>query len=234
MARCIDPAGGAAHLQARLLHHVSDAFREDPVRILRVARFAARFHDLGFRVAPATLELMRAMVAAGEAASLVPERVWQETASALAEPRPDVFFEVLRDCGALRVVFPEVDALFGVPQPAQWHPEIDTGVHVLTVPHGRLRGCPSAPRCVSPCSSTISARERHPRPNCPGTWAMNCAASISCRSYAGASRCPTGSATWPSPWPAIMACAIGRWSFGRRPPGPPGESRCVPSWQPGY
>ncbi|MEO7385926.1 MAG: multifunctional CCA addition/repair protein [Gammaproteobacteria bacterium] len=126
----IDPAGGQAHLTARLLHHVSDAFREDPVRILRVARFAARLHELGFRVAPATLELMRAMVTAGEAAALVPERVWQETASALAEPRPDIYLQVLRDCGALAVVFPEVDALFGVPQPATWHPEIDTGVHV--------------------------------------------------------------------------------------------------------
>jgi tRNA nucleotidyltransferase (CCA-adding enzyme) len=128
--RIIDPAGGRAHLEARLLHHVSDAFREDPVRILRVARFAARLHDLGFRVAPATQALMRAMVGAGEAAALVPERVWQETASALAEPRPDVFIQVLRDCGALAVVFPEVDALYGVPQPANWHPEIDTGVHV--------------------------------------------------------------------------------------------------------
>jgi tRNA nucleotidyltransferase (CCA-adding enzyme) len=128
--RIIDPAGGRAHLEARLLHHVSDAFREDPVRILRVARFAARLHDLGFRVAPATQALMRAMVGAGEAAALVPERVWQETASALAEPRPDVFIQVLRDCGALAVVFPEVDALYGVPQPADWHPEIDTGVHV--------------------------------------------------------------------------------------------------------
>jgi tRNA nucleotidyltransferase (CCA-adding enzyme) len=127
----LDPAGGRAHLQARLLHHVSDTFREDPVRILRVARFAARFHDLGFRVADATQSLMREMVQAGEVASLVPERVWQETASALAEPRPDIYIQVLRDCGALAVIFPEVDALFGVPQPAKWHPEIDTGVHVM-------------------------------------------------------------------------------------------------------
>jgi len=137
----IDPVGGRAHLEARLLHHVSDAFREDPVRILRVARFAARFHELGFRVAPATLALMRSMVAAGEASALVPERVWQETASALGEPRPDVFIQVLRDCGALAVVFPEVDALFGVPQPPQWHPEIDTGVHVgLCLHQAALRG----------------------------------------------------------------------------------------------
>jgi len=127
----LDPMGGQAHLRARLLHHVSDAFREDPVRILRVARFAARFHPLGFQVAPATLALMHSMVRAGDVATLVPERVWQETASALAEPRPDVYLQVLRDCGALAVIFPEIDALFGVPQPAQWHPEIDTGVHVL-------------------------------------------------------------------------------------------------------
>lgn len=127
----VDPWGGRAHLDDRLLHHVSDAFREDPVRILRVARFAARFHDLSFRVAPDTLALMQSMVADGEAAALVPERVWQETESALAEPHPEVYIQVLRDCGALAVVFPEVDALFGVPQPPAWHPEVDTGVHLL-------------------------------------------------------------------------------------------------------
>jgi tRNA nucleotidyltransferase (CCA-adding enzyme) len=127
----IDPAGGQIHLRERLLHHVSDAFREDPVRILRVARFAARFHGLGFRVADATRQLMREMVEAGEVAALVPERVWQETGSALGESRPDIYFEVLHDCGALAVVFPEVAALFGVPQPEKWHPEIDTGRHIL-------------------------------------------------------------------------------------------------------
>lgn len=127
----IDPAGGQIHLRERLLHHVSDAFREDPVRILRVARFAARFHALGFRVADTTRQLMREMVEAGEVAALVPERVWQETESALGESRPDVYFEVLHDCGALAVVFPEVAALFGVPQPEKWHPEIDTGKHIL-------------------------------------------------------------------------------------------------------
>lgn len=135
----VDPTGGHAHLQARLLHHVSAAFREDPVRILRVARFAARFHHLGFKVAPATLDLMRSMVLAGEVASLVPERVWQETESALAEARPDIYIQVLRDCGALAVIFPEIDALFGVPQPAKWHPEIDTGVHVLLALHEAAR-----------------------------------------------------------------------------------------------
>ena len=127
----IDPYGGQADLEARLLRHVSEAFVEDPVRILRVARFAARYADLGFKVAPETLELMRRISADGEARTLVPERVWQETERALGEPRPEVFFEVLRACGALAVIFPEVDALFGVPQPPRWHPEIDTGVHIL-------------------------------------------------------------------------------------------------------
>jgi tRNA nucleotidyltransferase (CCA-adding enzyme) len=127
----IDPYGGQADLAARVLRHVSPAFSEDPVRILRVARFAARFASLGFTVHDSTLALMRQMVEAGEVAALVPERVWQETERALGEPRPEVFFEVLRACGALAVIFPEVDRLFGVPQPEQWHPEIDTGVHVM-------------------------------------------------------------------------------------------------------
>ena len=127
----IDPYGGRADLEARLLRHVSESFTEDPVRVLRAARFAARFAGRGFRVAPETLELMRRMVASGEVDALVPERVWQETERALAEARPEVFFETLRACGALTVVFPEIDALYGVPQPPRWHPEIDTGVHVM-------------------------------------------------------------------------------------------------------
>ena len=127
----IDPYNGRADLDARLLRHVSDAFVEDPVRILRVARFAARYASLGFHVADETMALMRQMVADGEANALVAERVWAETEKALAEPSPDVFISVLRECGALKVVYPEVDALFGVPQPEKWHPEIDTGVHQL-------------------------------------------------------------------------------------------------------
>jgi tRNA nucleotidyltransferase (CCA-adding enzyme) len=127
----IDPYGGEADLAARRLRHVSEAFVEDPVRVLRVARFAARFAPLGFRVAPETLELMRRMTAAGEVQALVPERVWQETERALGAAQPQVFFETLRECGALAVIFPEIDALFGVPQPPRWHPEIDTGVHVM-------------------------------------------------------------------------------------------------------
>ena len=129
--KLVDPWGGQRDLEARLLRHVSPAFAEDPVRILRTARLAARFHELGFRVADETLALMREMVAAGEVDALVPERVWQETRRALETARPDVFLVVLRECRALAVVFPELDALFGVPQPARWHPEIDTGRHML-------------------------------------------------------------------------------------------------------
>jgi tRNA nucleotidyltransferase (CCA-adding enzyme) len=127
----IDPWGGQRDLAQRLLRHVSPAFREDPLRVLRVARFAARFRNLDFSVAAETYQLMREIVASGELGALRPERVWQETSKALQEDRPDVYFEVLRECGALAHVFPEIDALFGVPQPERWHPEIDTGVHVL-------------------------------------------------------------------------------------------------------
>jgi tRNA nucleotidyltransferase (CCA-adding enzyme) len=127
----IDPYGGKRDLEARWLRHVSEAFAEDPVRVLRVARFAARFAPLGFRVAPETLALMRGMVERGELAALVAERVWQESEKALREDAAGEFFRVLRECGALKVVYPEIDALFGVPQPAEWHPEIDTGLHTL-------------------------------------------------------------------------------------------------------
>jgi tRNA nucleotidyltransferase (CCA-adding enzyme) len=129
----LDPYNGRRDLQARVLRHVSPAFIEDPVRILRVARFAARFASLGFHVAPETMALMRAMVERGEVDALVAERVWQETEKALQEPGASVFFKVLRECGALKVIYPEIDALFGVPQPEKWHPEIDTGVHTMMV-----------------------------------------------------------------------------------------------------
>lgn len=129
----IDPYGGERDLRARLLRHVSPAFVEDPVRVLRVARFAARFASLGFKVAPETLDLMRTIAAKGELDALVPERVWQETQRALETDSPSRYFEVLREGGALAVVFPEVAALFGVPQPEQWHPEIDSGIHTLMV-----------------------------------------------------------------------------------------------------
>jgi tRNA nucleotidyltransferase (CCA-adding enzyme) len=129
----IDPWNGQADIDARLLRHVSLAFREDPLRILRVARFAARFHDLGFRVAPETVVLMQDMAANGELGTLAAERIWKETATALRETRPDIYLQTLRDCGALHQVFPEIDRLFGVPQPVKWHPEIDTGVHTLMV-----------------------------------------------------------------------------------------------------
>jgi tRNA nucleotidyltransferase (CCA-adding enzyme) len=127
----IDPFNGQADLQARIFRHVSDAFLEDPVRILRVARFAARFTD--FTVAPQTQELMRTMVSAGEVDALVPERVWQELSRGLMEARPSRMFDVLRECGALARILPEIDALWGVPQRADYHPEVDTGVHVMMV-----------------------------------------------------------------------------------------------------
>jgi tRNA nucleotidyltransferase (CCA-adding enzyme) len=129
----IDPFGGLKDIRNRAIRHVSDAFVEDPVRILRAAKFAARFAHLGFRIAPETRDLMRQMVANGEVDALVPDRVWKETEAALAGSNSRLFFEALRSCGALRVVFPEVDALFGVPQPAKWHPEIDTGLHTMMV-----------------------------------------------------------------------------------------------------
>jgi tRNA nucleotidyltransferase (CCA-adding enzyme) len=129
----LDPHGGQRDIESRTLRHVSDAFIEDPVRVLRVARFAARFAGLGFRVAPETMTLMRSMVERHEVDALVPERVWQETEKALREPAASAFFRTLRECGALNAIYPEIDALFGVPQPAQWHPEIDTGIHTLMV-----------------------------------------------------------------------------------------------------
>lgn len=135
----IDPFNGQSDLQARVFRHVSDAFLEDPVRILRIARFAARFTD--FTVAPQTQDLMRKMVAAGEVDALVPERVWQELSRGLMEARPSRMFEVLRECGALARILPEVDALWGVPQRADYHPEVDTGVHVMmVVDHAATQG----------------------------------------------------------------------------------------------
>ena len=126
-----DPYGGQADLQARVLRHVTEAFREDPVRILRLARFAARFTD--FTVAPETMELMREMVAAGEVDALVPERIWQEISRGLMEAQPSRMFEVLRECGALAVLLPELNRLWGVPQRAEYHPEVDSGVHAMMV-----------------------------------------------------------------------------------------------------
>ncbi len=129
----IDPYGGQRDLERRILRHVSPAFVEDPVRILRVARFAARFSALGFRIAPETMMLMRKMVEAGEVDALVPERVWAELQRALGEDEPSPFFKVLRECGALRRILPELDRLFGVPQPEKHHPEVDVGIHTLLV-----------------------------------------------------------------------------------------------------
>ncbi|WP_058911001.1 multifunctional CCA addition/repair protein [Entomohabitans teleogrylli] len=127
----VDPWRGRRDLEARWLRHISSAFSEDPLRVLRVARFAARYAHLGFRIAPETLALMRTMTEQGELAHLTAERVWKETENALTSRSPEVYFEVLRDCGALAVMFPEIDVLFGIPAPEKWHPEIDTGIHTL-------------------------------------------------------------------------------------------------------
>ncbi|MEO6518253.1 MAG: multifunctional CCA addition/repair protein, partial [Pseudoxanthomonas sp.] len=124
-----DPLGGVRDIQARVLRHAGDAFIEDPLRVLRAARFMARFAALGFTVAPETMQLMRTMAEGGELAELVPERVWQELSRALRSPTPAAFLRTLRDCHALVQVLPEIDALYGVPQRADYHPEIDTGTH---------------------------------------------------------------------------------------------------------
>lgn len=126
----VDPYSGAQDCEDRILRHVSDAFREDPLRVLRVARFAARFDHLGFTVADETLSLMQAIVSDGELDTLVGERVWSELQRALSEPSPQAFLKVMRACGALAVILPEVDALYGVPQPSKYHPEVDTGLHI--------------------------------------------------------------------------------------------------------
>ncbi|MGH8806324.1 MAG: multifunctional CCA addition/repair protein [Noviherbaspirillum sp.] len=144
----VDPFGGRRDLEARIFRHVSEAFAEDPVRILRVARFAARFAD--FTVAPQTNELMRRMAEAGEVDALVPERVWQELARGLMEAKPSRMFDVLRACGALARILPELDTLWGVPQPEKHHPEIDTGVHVMMViDYAARQGCSLPIRCAA-------------------------------------------------------------------------------------
>ncbi|MCM2680376.1 multifunctional CCA addition/repair protein [Echinimonas agarilytica] len=129
----IDPYNGQVDLEQRVLRHVSDAFVEDPLRVLRVARFAARYHQYGFSIAPETLTLMQQLAHSGELGHLTAERVWNETQRSLEGKYPHVYFDVLRQCDALKVLFPELDALYGVPNPARWHPEIDTGVHVMMV-----------------------------------------------------------------------------------------------------
>lgn len=129
----IDPYHGQADLEQRILRHISPAFAEDPLRVLRVARFAARYHYLGFSVAPQTIELMQQLSDSGELGHLTPERVWMELEKSLQTDNPEVFIQVLRDCGALKVLLPELDNLFGIPNPPQHHPEIDTGIHTLMV-----------------------------------------------------------------------------------------------------
>jgi len=128
-----DPFNGITDLKNKCLHHVSGAFCEDPLRVLRVARFAARFHHLGFKVATDTMQLMKKMAQSDELSTLVPERIFRELEKALVTKSPHIFFQVLRDCCALKQVFPELDALFGIPNPVKWHPEVDSGIHTLMV-----------------------------------------------------------------------------------------------------
>jgi tRNA nucleotidyltransferase (CCA-adding enzyme) len=129
----VDPFNGQEDLKNKILRHVSPAFTEDPLRVLRVARFLARYFHLGFSIAPSTKELMTELAKSGELKALTPERVWTETARALSEKSPHIYFQTLRDCGALSDWFPEIDCLWGVPNPERWHPEIDTGVHTMMV-----------------------------------------------------------------------------------------------------
>ncbi len=129
----IDPYNGQRDIEKRILRHVSPAFNEDPLRVLRVARFAARYAHLGFNIAPETLKLMDSIVASGELQTIAAERVWKETVRAISERSPQVYFETLRTCGALKDWFPELDVLWGIPNPPQWHPEIDTGIHTMMV-----------------------------------------------------------------------------------------------------
>jgi tRNA nucleotidyltransferase (CCA-adding enzyme) len=219
----VDPYGGQRDLQARVLRHVTDAFREDPVRILRVARFAARFSD--FRVAPETLQLMREMVQHGEADHLVAERVWQELARGLMEATPSRLFDVLIECGALKVLLPEVDRLWGVPQRPDYHPEIDTGVHLLMVldmsarlhapltvrlaclMHDLGKGTTPADmlprhigheeRSVKPCASACASRWT--ARNSPKSWRASTATSTAAATFQrGSHWCVCWSAATPS------------------------------------
>ena len=197
-----DPYNGQRDLQQRVLRHVTDAFREDPVRILRVARFAARFTD--FSVAPETMALMCEMVAHGEADHLVAERVWQELARGLMEAQPSRMFKVLRDCGALAVVLPEVNRLWGVPQRAQYHPEICTGIHLMMVLDMAARlDAPLAVRFA--CLTHDLARRPRRRTCCRATSATSSAARSCSKGWQRGCACQWTAAKWPTWWRASTA-----------------------------
>ncbi len=194
----VDPFHGQRDLALKVLRHVTDSFREDPVRILRVARFAARFAD--FSLAPETLQLMREMVQDGEADHLVAERVWQELSRGLMEPTPSRMFDLLRQCGALERVLPELDRLWGVPQRAEYHPEVDTGVHMMMV----LDMCArlEAPLTVRFACLTHDLGKGTTRA-CSRRWRTGCAS-------------PTNAASWPTWWPGSTATSTAAPSSARR------------------
>jgi tRNA nucleotidyltransferase (CCA-adding enzyme) len=194
----IDPYDGRRDLEDKVLRHVSEAFAEDPVRILRLARFAARFHD--FTVAPETMALVREMAEAGEVDALVPERVWQELATGLMEPKPSRMLQVLREGGALARLLPEVERLYGVPQPEAHHPEVDTGHHlelVLDQPRRWTRRCP----CASPACATTWARAQRGRTSGRATSATRAAAKNWRAPWPCGSRPPLKRSSWPPWWP---------------------------------
>ncbi|KAF5289179.1 hypothetical protein FQA39_LY19438 [Lamprigera yunnana] len=208
----IDPYNGQADLQRKVLRHVTDAFREDPVRILRVARFAARFAD--FAIAPETMQLMRQMVADGEVDALVPERVWQELARGLMEAAPSRMFSVLRDCGALARLLPEVDRLWGLPQPPTTTPK-DTGVHVMMVLDRAAELAAPLPVRWACVAHTLG--RRHPPPTCcPATSATKRAAWAWPAPYTSACACPAIAPSWRSWWPPSTATSTAAAAY--RPP----------------
>ncbi len=213
-AGIIDPYDGVRDLRDKVLRHVTHAFHDDPVRILRVARFAARFTD--FSVAPETLALMRSMVQHGEADHLVPERVWQELARGLMEEKPSRMFHVLRACGALKVVLPEVDRLWGVPQRAEYHPEIDTGVHLMMVLDMAARlQAPLAVRLA--CLTHDLGKGTTPAEMLPRHIGHEQRSASCSRECASVCAFPPTAANWPMWWPASTATSTAAANWGPPP-----------------
>ena len=210
----IDPYGGRQDLNDKLLRHVSDAFTEDPLRVLRVARFAARYHHMGFTIAPETMALMQNLVSSGELAHLVAERLWKETERALCERSPDIYIQVLRDCGALAQLFPEVEKLFGVPQRADYHPEVDTGIHTLM---SLQQNSPTVLESGFLCWSMIWAKALLLMMYCPATKAMKLEAYRWLKISVIALKYPMSIGSWPWSSRNFIYCATKHRNFDRKP-----------------